>query len=68
MTFYEELTIYSPILSELDEDFESWTELDPDWEFENIRLASDAYALEGTGKISRTCQSRFSGNGHDPLI
>ncbi|MFA6617572.1 MAG: FlgD immunoglobulin-like domain containing protein [Candidatus Neomarinimicrobiota bacterium] len=49
-TFYNDLTIYSPVLTELDENFESWTELDPEWYFENIRLANDAYALEGTGK------------------
>jgi len=49
-TFYDDLTIYSPVLTELDENFEEWTELSEEWEFTNISLISDEYALEGTGK------------------
>ncbi|MCF7832932.1 MAG: T9SS type A sorting domain-containing protein, partial [Candidatus Marinimicrobia bacterium] len=67
-TFYDDLTIYSAVLTELDEDFESWTELDSTWYFENIRLADDAYALEGTGKYLGLANLDSSGVVVTPLI
>ena len=67
-TFYDELEFYSPVLTELDENFETWTILDPEWYFENIRLANDAYALEGTGKYLGLANLDSSGFVMTPFI
>ncbi|MBN2781148.1 MAG: T9SS type A sorting domain-containing protein, partial [Candidatus Marinimicrobia bacterium] len=67
-TFYDQLTFYSPILDELDENFETWTELSPEWEFENIFLANDAYALEGTGKYLGLANLDSAGYAMTPFI
>jgi FlgD Ig-like domain/Family of unknown function (DUF5689) len=67
-TFYDELVMYSPVLTELDENFETWTELSPEWKFENIRLANDAYALEGTGKYLGLAVTDSAGMVKTPYI
>ena len=56
------------IFADIDENFESWTELSPYWKYENIFLANDAYALEGTGKYLGLATSASPGMVMTPLV